>query len=361
MQPAPPRDALSAWAEAAPRPRAALVSRAQALLPETTDPRLSVADFDGLCAAAPLAAIYLDGDSDLLTMQELREVVHRAARGLRPDGQLAYLARDPERVRDNAGLWPGERRHGIRYRPLRHHLELLRAYGLRFCAPAPAGDGWLLVRAALDPAGDTHTLERGDGPGRLDRRYGPESAWRRFDRLEEPEILDDLLYAISRMRPTRGETALALGCNDGRELALLPAARRVGIDGSAAAIVAGRRAHPDIELLHLDFDTLTPEHLPAWDHCLILGVLQSPRVDRDRLLRTVLRRSRPEARLLISLPNCHLEARDVARRPRDRRSPRHDRGAVHKDLRYLTRYLYRAGFARVECFGTYDYFLLAES
>ena len=66
-----------------------------------------------------------------------------------------------------------------------------------------------------------------------------------------------------------------------------------------------------------------------------------------------------ENRLLASIPNCHFGPEDILRRPLRRDDPRHDRSLVHKDLRYLTRELYRSGFETVESFGTYDAFLLA--
>ncbi len=51
---------------------------------------------------------------------------------------------------------------------------------------------------------------------------------------------------------------------------------------------------------------------------------------------------------------------DILRRPLSRKHSRQDRSLVYKDMRYLARFFFRAGFNPIEIFGTYDVFLLAK-
>ncbi len=197
-------------------------------------------------------------------------------------------------------------------------------------------------------------------------RYGETSNYRRFDRLEEPETADDLYYAAARLHPRPGERVLALGVNDARELEMFapPVRDEIelwGIDHSPSAIAAARQrlpAHAQ-RMLEAGLAELPALGLPRFDVVLMLNVLQCTSVDRDRLLSDLKPLLASDARLLASIPNCHFGARDILRRPLLRDDPRHDRSLVHKDLRYLTRELYRSGFRTVESFGTYDAFLLA--
>jgi SAM-dependent methyltransferase len=134
-----------------------------------------------------------------------------------------------------------------------------------------------------------------------------------------------------------------------------------GVDHSGSAIARARArfpAHAE-RFLEADLADLERLDLPAFAVVLLLNVLQCTSVDRDRLLRDLKPLLTPDCRALVSIPNCHFGAHDILRRPLRRDDPRHDRSLVHKDLRYLTRELYRSGFQTVESFGTYDSFLLA--
>jgi SAM-dependent methyltransferase len=197
-----------------------------------------------------------------------------------------------------------------------------------------------------------------------DQKYGSDSRYRRFDRLEEPEILDDWCYAASKLRPKPGETVLSLGCNDGREFEMFSAeqqagVRFVGVDVAQSAIESARKQYVHEfhchDLMQLGELEIGPVHI-----ALLLNVLQCTSLDRDRLLNQLVPQLSPDSRLLISIPNCHFGSSDILRRPLDLHSKRHDRSLIHKDLRYLTRFFYRHGYSRIESFGTYDAFLLVQ-
>lgn len=218
---------------------------------------------------------------------------------------------------------------------------------------------WIrFVRTDADAQHEDEPLEADTTTDR-DQKYGAESPYRRFDRLEEPEILGDLCYAASRLRPEPGEVVLSLGCNDARELEMFDFEQRrdlefIGVDVAPSAIEAARRRFPDENFSFVceDLARVSSLGLPQIDIALVLGVLQCTSVDRDALLRDLMKQLGPKSRLLVSIPNCHFGRSDVLRRPLDRRSRRHDRSPVHKDLRFLTRTFYRHGFRRFESFGT---------
>ncbi|MEM7165754.1 MAG: hypothetical protein AAF581_09835 [Planctomycetota bacterium] len=327
-------------------------------------------------------------------MVELRRFLQRACWLLTVGGTWEFLARSPDAVRSERSEppWPGETvsvngRNEL-YRPLRHYTELARLFPCEIRLPervedAAGGDENLLrisgERCAEPLPPEVSPDNAAEVPPQpLDDKYGSTSDYRRFDRLEEPEIVDDLLYGLSRLRLGTARRVLGLGVNDGRELALiaevLPASgssRDVsgsaarpelwGIDAAASAIAAAQQrfpAHAE-RFLCADLATLRDLELPEFDAALLLGVLQCTTVARDRLLDDLKDRLTPKCSLLVSIPNCHFGAGDIRRRPLRRDHPRHDRSLVWKDLRYLARWCYRSGFQHVETFGTYDAFLLA--
>ncbi len=314
------------------------------------------------------------------SMVHLRRFLHRAVRLLKSGGRAEIEIRDPDRVRalSDQPPWPGElnelfsRRE--RYRPLRHYLELSRLFPLECGIPKPIRGSEDRLQISferleeVDRAGGRQEVIDGED------RYRPDSDYRRFRRHEEPEILDDWLYGWSRLAPSQDDRILALGVNDGRELDVLSEvlggdARSEaeikpelwGIDHSASAIEEARLRFPEhrSRFLHADLAQLARLDLPRFSVVLALGVLQCTTIDRDQLLTDLSSRLKPSARLLFSIPNCHFGSHDILRRPWRRDDPRHDRSLVAKDLRYLTRWCHRAGFQRVENFGSYDSFILA--
>ena len=333
-----------------------------------------------LPAAATFDRVVLAPLANRCSMVLLRRFFHRAVRLLKPGGRAEIEIRDPDRVRAlcDQPPWPGElnelfsRRE--RYRPLRHYLELSRLFPLECGIPKHTPGSEALLQISFERLEE---VDRAGGSQRViddEDRYRPDSDYRRFYRHEEPEILDDWLYGWSRLAPSQDDRVLSLGVNDGRELDVLSEVlggsaqseteikpELWGIDHSASAIDAARRRFREhrSRFLHADLAQLPQLDLPRFSIVLALGVLQCTTIDRDQLLTDLSNRLKPAARLLFSIPNCHFGSRDILRRPWRRDDPRHDRSLVAKDLRFLTRWCHRAGFQRVENFGSYDAFVLA--
>ncbi len=334
------------------------------------DPSPLDSPFGDLTAQEPKSLVLLTNLADQLTMIDLRRFVHRACRLLEPGGQLIFAARSPEQLARHfpERPWPGEMHQGNRYRPLRQYLELLRLFPCFHpflkTVGSTGGDSFLLF--STRKMKET-SLEKNTPDLTLDEKYGASSTYRRFQRLEEPEILDDLLHAYSRLRPQAGDKILSLGVNDGSELALfheITSADLVfhGIDGSASAIKLARRRFPENASTFrvADLNRIDTLDLPDFQIVLLLNTLQCRTIDREALLSQMKPLLAPDARILISLPNCHFSPGDILRRPIDRKDPANDRSPTQKTLRYLARHFYRLGFTKIEAFGTYDAFLLIQ-
>lgn len=380
---------MSVASEFDPRPEASegsglifRVERLPVLVGETGDPAFSLgAPLSELPARASLDRVILDAPTEHLDVVSLRRFLHRATYLLRDGGIALWSDLDPEGP-TRAGHWPGSKLEGsgaARHRPLRHHLELLRVFPFRALTPRPGRTSGRLIyggqRALASDAFSKNPTRSAEIPEaaraeHAEARYGRDSLYRRFDRLAEPEIVDDLLYALARMRLRPGQRVLALGVNDGRELEL---AREVvedaeslglslwGIDLSASAIEGAHARFPEQaeQFLVGDASRLESFDLPSFHAILILNTLQCRTVDRDALLNGVLKHLDKRGSVLVSIPDCHHGPSDILRRPYDRDDPRHDRSVVHKEMRFLTRFFHRARFRHVECFGSYDAFLLA--
>ncbi|MCA8960035.1 MAG: hypothetical protein KDC38_05960 [Planctomycetes bacterium] len=319
---------------------------------------------------------HLSNDLDLIRLRKAIRVAHRA---LAPGGRLTVYWADPDRFScDESGPWPGEvsdlsvaegtESWLTRYRPLRQWIELIRLFEFEPRTPRPTRHAPGLLRCEAIRAATTIRRDAVDSrpcEARADARYGPGSTYRRFNRLEEPEVLDDLLFGVAAMRPRRGERALSIGVNDAQEWNLWRAVHAMeldlwGVDASPEAIDQARIRWGSFaeQLIVGDASDLRTLSLPRFDLVLILNTLQCTTVDRDALLGGLRDITHPGTRFLITIPNCHFGVRDILRRPVDRNDARHDRAAALKDIRFLTRYFHRAGYGRISTFGTYDLCLL---
>ncbi|MCP5020804.1 MAG: class I SAM-dependent methyltransferase [bacterium] len=327
-------------------------------------------EFEKLPMETEHANIILDPIANTLSMRELRLFLHRCSRLLKVGGRGHMTMANPDHLRRiEPSCWPGEQLKFEgqihRYRPWRQWWELLRLFPLNPQTPIAIPSSEISPKflwLSFEKTNEQSSLA--DGHVDCDQKYGTHSSYRYFNRLEEPEILDDWCYAASKLRPVRGETILSLGCNDGREFEMFSpeqqrGVRFVGVDASQSAIESARQKYEHEfhchDLMKLPELEIGPVHI-----ALLLNVLQCTSLNRDEVLNQLLDQLSPASRLLISVPNCHFGANDILRRPLDRRSKRHDRGLVHKDLRYLARTFYRHGFGRIEAFGTYDAFLLVQ-
>lgn len=345
---------------------------------------------ESLCFNAPFAEfeavkkqsrVLFTGFTNHIDMVDLRKLCHRAAHILDRGGLFQYIARNPDDVLDQNESnkpWPGEAvkigDESEIYRPLRQHFELLRLFGFRLKVPSflpgvLGQPGLLLFTAVKEEVAVAHleAPKSTELTERCDEKYGPDSPYRRFNRLEEPEIVDDLLYGMRSMGLKDGDTVLGLGSNDGRELQLfhrigLKNLKFIGIDASEAATAEARRGFndPKHQFMAADLGALSQLKLKPVQGILLLNVLQCTTVNRDKLLNDLKALFAKRCAVLVSLPNNHFLSGDLARRPLSRKDPRHDRSLLLKDLRYLTRYFYRTPFKSIECFGSYDSFLLAQ-
>jgi len=337
-----------------------------------------------------------DGDGAILLglllnerpLLQLFPLLKELAGQLEPGEALILGMLDPDWVLARSGRrpWPGE---GIDFegqswihRPLRQLFELCARLGLRLQCPRslPGEPPLILASAIKEECAPSHgAIVAGGCPraslesvpaesldDRCERKYGVASPYRRFDRLEEPEILDDWLAALRRLEATASSSplALSLGCNDGRELDLLAdfgysEDALYGIDAAPSAVAAARERFPGGHFFQEDLARLKELGLPRFGLVLLLNLLQCTTLDRGALLRDLTPLLAERCGVLVSIPNCHLSPWGVLRQPLDPRDPRRDRSLVHKDLRYLTRFFYRAGFRKVESFGSYDALLVA--
>ena len=184
--------------------------------------------------------IILESLVNELSLRELRRVLRSASDQVRVGGVVTLFLLDPDRFPSDC--WPGEQ-HSIydrptRYRPLRQIYEIARLFPCRVRTPRPIAET-PVVRVDLERL--TDIPHRRDPDPR--HRYGRETAYRRFDRLEEPEILDDLVYGLASMKPRPGHRVLSIGVNDARELELFEevGSRQLelcGVDWNHSAIAA---------------------------------------------------------------------------------------------------------------------------
>ena len=243
---------------------------------------------------------------------------------------------------------------GAIHRPLRHFCALAARFGFRAGTPirlpetAHAVMPFVFVgRAIAWPAS-------GADP---DEKYA--ASYRHFEKLEEPEIYEDLRSAVRRLRPPAGGVIASLGVHDGREwgpFLELDGAEKWqfwGIDRATDALEAGRRRFPESQFRFVegDIEQASTLGLPSADVLLCLNTLQSRGVDRERVVEEVVRLVAPDCRVLFSLPQCHLTEADFIAAPFDRFHAREYRAVAIKDARYLIRTLYRHGFDEVVVFG----------
>lgn len=343
--------------------------------PEEAQQRLEEGFDFARWSASPPRMICLRALSSKLSTLELRRVV-RWSNIMAEGGRLILLMPQPEAFSRTPPLWPGEQYQGHFYRPLRQLFELLRLYGLRAQWPLSLElyvDGLKLGALVAEKISEQRSELYQRGPSKdltaqqyNDQKYGSESLYRRFRRFDEPEILDDLCYALSKLKLAEGSRVMSLGCNDAQELEVFRELGRedlrfIGLDASQSAINEARRRFPEPqhEFHCVDLNDFQSTDYPDCQALLLLNVLQCTQVHRETLLRQLKPALRVAQGALVSIPNCHFLKDDIARRPLNRSDPRHDRSPLYKDMRSLARVFYRAGFQHVESFGSYDGFLCA--
>ena len=177
--------------------------------------------------------VFVEPIASTLNLRALRSVLHRCVRLLRVGGHGHLVLADPDDLRQRQPeAWPGDaipfERETHHYRPWRQWWELLRLFPLVPMTPRlipEVSDAPKFLLLSFEKTAEVSSLSR---ESESSDKYGAQSSYRRFDRLEEPEILDDWCYAASKLRPQPGETVLSLGCNDGRELEMFSPKQQAG-------------------------------------------------------------------------------------------------------------------------------------
>jgi hypothetical protein len=237
------------------------------------------------------------------TDQPLHEVMADLEARLAGGETVEFEVPDPDR---SAGHFTGEFVDGVRHRSLAVWVRLAEQLGCAMTTPRPLEDGF--VRLGLRPLDDEASWHRTAGASGAPEKYGAQSVFARIDKFEQPDFLVAFRRAVAFVDPPASARVLAVGCNQGDELAMVrrvrPEAQLVGLDHSASAIERGRTRVPDADLRVVDlndFDALT---LGRFDLVLAINVLHSPGLDGQALCRRVVTRHlTPSGGLVIGLPN----------------------------------------------------------
>jgi trans-aconitate methyltransferase len=255
---------------------------------------------------------------------------------------------DPDRGR---GLYSGEvvELDGVAHvhRPLRAWIDLADRLGLRLMTPRAAAPPLVTLRfERLDPTARWQAA----APADVRERYGPDSAYARIRKLEEPGFVLDLAAAYARVGLGDHARVLALGVNTGDELALLcervpglaAHGALVGIDHSAGAIALARgRFVGDRHRFEVaDLADLGRLDLGRFELVIALGTLQSPGVDDRALLRRVVQdHLSPAGAVILGLPNCRYVDGELRHGARMKNFREPELGLVVKDLAFYRKYL----------------------
>lgn len=241
------------------------------------------------------------------------------------------------------------------HRPLRAWLDLADRLELRLATPRAVDPP--LVELRLERLGRGSALP---GRGQRTEKYGITSEFQRVRKHEEADFVLDLRDALARVGLDEIERPriLSLGVNAGDELALLcrlmprlaKVGEFVGVDHSASALAAARDRfagpeHPaDFHFVEADLNALASLELGRFDLALCLGTAQSPDIDRNALMRTLVKHSLGrEGALILGVPNCRYRDGELLHGGRMKNFSQPELGLVVKDLAFFRRYLQQHG------------------
>lgn len=297
----------------------------------------------------------MPADPDLsFRFEPLHEVMAAVRAVLTERGEVRFSVPTPDL---GLNLYPGERTGAGVHRPYQTWLDLADRLDAQFQTPEPRGERVILHFKADPPAKRSPRTDTTE-------RYGAETDFQRVDKLEEPGFLEDMQEALTRINLGPGARVLALGVNSAGELRLLDlsypgqAFEVVGVDHSASALQLARIRSPQHTFLELDLNAL-PSDLGRFDLVLALSVLQSPDIDTDRLLATLLRHHlTPAGALILSWPNARYIGHRLSYGARTLNFRRPELGLLVRDVAHVRRQLQRKGF-RVHLTGQYELVLTA--
>ncbi|AFZ68096.1 class I SAM-dependent methyltransferase [Deinococcus peraridilitoris] len=291
----------------------------------------------------------------IFSFEPMHEILPRVRAALNGQGEAQLSVPNPDL---DLQRFPGERTPQGIWRPLQAWLDLADRLECHLMTPVVRGERLELHLRRL-PGASLHRRSKDQ------ERYGADSEFQRLDKLEDPILLDDLLEALARVRLQPGARILDVGVNSGRELQLLDLAypghdfQVVGIDVSESALQLARTRFAHYSFRTLDVNNLPHAALGRFDLVLSLGTLQSSGIEQDRVFRTLLRdHLSPGGALILSLPNCRLEAGRLSYGARLLNFRRPDLSLLLKDLALYRRHLQKHGF-RVYVTGKYEIVLTA--
>ncbi len=196
-------------------------------------------------------------------------------------------------------------------------------------------------------------------------KYGAESEFARIDRLEEPACLFNYSQALERIQLREGAQVLALGVNRGDELTIFPkiygadlfqSLRFTGVDHSASAIdeAARRFRAQQFQFFVRDLNELPSLALSKFDLVICLNTLQSPSVNRQKLLRELVQENlKPRCGVILGLPNCSYVGGEIMYGAKSKNYSEPELSLLIKDLAFFKKYLQQHKF-KVTITGKYD-------
>jgi len=280
-----------------------------------------------------------------------------------PPGAVCVVeAPDPDAC---AETHSGELRDGRRYRPWAVWVRVAEQLGCELTTPGAIDDDMVRFGLRRLPRSSWHESAI---PSGHPEKYGARSMFALIDKFEQPDLVVAFDDAVALIDPPADARVLALGCNQGDELAVvtrtIPGARCVGLDHSATAIARGLERFPRLDLRVADlrddalWSTLEPQR---FDLVVAINVLHSPSLDGQGILRRLVAdHLTPAGGLIIGRPN----SRHVGPRLRYGAAVkgyrRPELSVLVRDLSFYKRYLARQRF-RVTITGQHTVLVTAKA
>ncbi|HEY1550100.1 MAG TPA: class I SAM-dependent methyltransferase [Kofleriaceae bacterium] len=244
---------------------------------------------------------------------------------------IEFTVLDPDRGR---GEHAGELIDGFVHRPWRVWIDLAERMRLRMLTPQSIAPN--LVGLRFEPLAQTKRSR--------ERSYGPESAFARVRKSEDPSFVLDLAEALERVALPANARVLSLGVNTGDEVQLMidlgVDATFVGVDRDAGALaVARRRFGSNVELI--DADLADPIADPRrFDLVIAIGVLQSGALDDRALVRRIVQDNLAgDGSVIFGLPNCRYVDGETEYGARMVNFTQPELGLLVKDAAFYRKYL----------------------
>lgn len=265
------------------------------------------------------------------------------------------------------GSYAGETAQGAKHRSLKNWLDLAEKLDCHFLTPIESNDREVVLR--FKPMAKTNNWHD-NTPSKDKEKYGTDTEYARVNKLEEASFLFDYREALKWLKIPAGAKMLALGVNRGDELAALQSIvgdvifdglQFTGVDVSASAIaVAGKRFSGDWHRFYChDLNQIDELDLGKFDCILSIDTLQSPGIDGQALLRTLMQKHcTTNGRILFGFPNCrHLDG-EIKYGAKVKNYATPELSLLFKDVGFYKRYLQQHRF-RVKISGKYTVFVAA--